>query len=360
MKTAALIGLGSAARRIHLPAYAKLASRVRVIAGCDPATEAREEARQKWGIAVYDSPAAMLEAVHPDIAVICTPPAFHRDHALLALAQGIPVFCEKPAAEDLAQMDEMIHAAEAAGRIVAVNNQFPAMKIHAAAKKMIGARSFGRLLYLHVWHTMRTDDHTEAGWRGQLQRRLCFEFGIHVFELVRFFFGMEPTRLLAHMPGSGGAARDAVNVIALEFADGRGASIVLDRLSRGPDHYLDLRLDGEFAAIHTSIGGQLRFEAGMHTRERRPYLDFTLVKGGMAVLQNGTRSTVLAKDDLNPFCDATAAHFSAFLDALEKGTVPPGEIHDNRRTLALVTAAYDSAAAGRWVEMREYEPRGAA
>ncbi len=72
---------------------------------------------------------------------------------------------------------------KSAGRVVAVNNQFPAMNIHSAAKREIGSRRFGELLYLHAWHTMRADAHTEHGWRGELQRRLCFEFGIHVFDL---------------------------------------------------------------------------------------------------------------------------------------------------------------------------------
>ena len=64
------------------------------------------------------------------------------------------------------------------------------------------------------------------------------------------------------MPNPLGIARcDVVNVISLEFPDGRAASIVLDRLSKGPERYLDMRLDGEFASIHTSIGGLVRFEA---------------------------------------------------------------------------------------------------
>ena len=146
-----------------------------------------------------------------------------------------------------------------------------------------------------------------------------------------------------------------VNVVVVEFADGRGASIVLDRLSRGPERYLDMRLDGESAIVHTSIGGQLRLEAGMHTRERRPYLGYSFVKGGQATLENGNQSNVIAKDGINPFCDSTARHFSCFLQAIaNRGTIPPGDIHDNRNTLAMVMAAYDSAASGQWVDMSRY------
>ena len=202
---------------------------------------------------------------------------------------------------------------------------------------------------------MRTDAVTEAGWRGGLAHRLCFEFGIHVFELVRFFFAAEPVKLMAHMPNPLGRAQcDTINVIALEFADGRGASIVLDRASRGPERYLDMRLDGERGVVHTSIGGRIRFQAGIHTRERRPFLNFTFVKGGKAELQHGARSRRIAKEGINPFADSTARHFANLLDAIERGGTPLGNIRDNRKTLALVMASYDSAARGQWVDVEQY------
>jgi predicted dehydrogenase len=358
MTSVAIIGLGAVTRNIHMPAYSQLAGRVRVVAGSDPSSTARESARAKWGIQVFENSLEMIESVRPGVVAICTPPWLHREQVLMALEHGCHVFCEKPLANDLAEADEMIKASQQAGRLVVVNNQFPYMKIHLAAKRLIGSKGFGELLYLHAWHTMHTDEVTEAGWRGELARRLCFEFGIHVFELVRFFFGEDPARILAHMPNPRGRAKcDVVNVIAMEFADGRAASIVLDRVSSGPERYLDMRLDGESAIVHTSIGGRARLQAGIHTRERRPFLDFTFVKGGRAELQNGTRSKLIAKDGLNPFGDATAYHFAQFLDAIRDGSVPAGDIRDNRNTLALVLAAYDSAASRKWIEMDQYACR---
>lgn len=355
MTKLAIIGLGAAAQHIHFPAYAQIGSQVRLVGGCDPDAPARDRAARACRMPVFEDPERMIDEVRPDVVTVCTPPALHRDHALVALARGCHVFCEKPVAETLAQADEIADAARAASRLVAVNNQFPAMRIHEAAKMAIGTPAFGKLLHLNVWHTMRTSEITEAGWRGQISRRLCFEFGVHVFELARYLFAGNPVRLLAHMPNPGGGLPcDAVNVIALEFAGGCGASIVLDRLSRGPERYLDMRLDGELATVHTSIGGRVRLEAGVHTRERRPFMSFSFVKGGRATLENGNKAKVLATDGLNPFADATARHFSRFLEAIRTNGVPPGDIRDNRETLALVMAAYDSAAQGRWVEMSEY------
>ena len=57
---------------------------------------------------------------------------------------------------------------------------------------------------------------------------------------------------------------------------------------------------------------------------------------------------------MNPFGDATALHFGSFLDAIENHGMPRGNVRENRNTLALVMAAYDSAASGQWIEMSRY------
>ncbi|MGH7592379.1 MAG: Gfo/Idh/MocA family protein [Gemmatimonadales bacterium] len=357
MKRLAIIGLGAVTRNIHLPAYAQLGERVAVVGGCDPAAAARALAVRRGVPAVFGDATAMLEQVKPDIAVVCSPPDLHRAHVELALSAGCHVFCEKPLAPTLDDADAIIAAADRSGRLVAVNNQFPAMRIHRAARKCVGSDAFGRLLYLHAWHTNRPTAHTEAGWRGTMGQRLGLEFGIHVLDLVRYFFGASPVRIVAHMPRPDAAvAWDAINLVAMDFADGRAASVVLDRLSKGPERYLDFRLDGERAAIHTSIGGQASVALGLHTRARRPFVDLRLVGGGRAVLQSGDRSRVLATDPRNPFAPATARHFDAFLDAIDTGAIPPASARDNRESLALVFAAYRSAVAGRCVDVAAFAP----
>lgn len=352
----AVIGLGAVARNIHLPAYETLADKIKIVAGCDTESAARQTAKDKFGVpAVFEDPRKMIAETAPDIVVVCTPPALHVEQTLMALEGGCHVFCEKPVAETLADADRLIHAAAEANRHVVVNNQFPYMNIHLAAKKVIGTPEFGRLLFLQAWQVSHADEATDADWRGRLRRRVCFEFGIHVFSLARFFFDDEPTAVSAQMPNPLSKFHsDALNLITLEFSDGRAASIILNRLSNAPERYLDMRLDGEHASVHTSIGGEVRFQAGLHTRERRPFFGFNFVKGGKAVLQNGTRSKVIATDPINPFATATAFHFDKFVRAIQDGVCPVGTIADNRKTLALVFAAYDSAETHRAVYMKDY------
>jgi predicted dehydrogenase len=352
----AIIGLGAVTNNIHMPAYDQLRGRVEVVGGCDVDAAARERALRKWRIAqVFVDAREMIEKTKPEIVSICTPPALHYEQVLLALGYGCHVFCEKPVTETLEQVDQLIGAAQRAGRQVVVNNQFPYMKIHQAAKRFIGSEEFGELLYLHAWQTFRPTDATEANWRGQMQRRLCYEFGIHVFELIRFFFDDTPVRVTSHMPRPSRVSRlESINVTTVEFADGRAASIVLDRLSKGPEKYLDMRLDGERAAIYTSIGGEVGVRAGVHTRSRRPFFSLDYVKGGKAVLQTGDSAKLIGKDGINPFASSTAAHFNNFINAIRDGLEPRGTISDNRKTLSLVCAAYDSAESGRTIETCPY------
>ncbi len=355
MTRLAIVGLGAVTRNIHLPAYKQLGPKISLVGACDIQDEARASfARLRPSLSIFADIEEMLQATKPDIVAICTPPSLHLSQCLTAIKMGSHVFCEKPMAETLAEADEIISAAETARRHVVVNSQFPFMKIHAAAKSCIGRPDFGRLLFLHASQTFCPTPATEATWRGEMERRLSFEFGVHVFELIRFFFQEDPVRIIAHMPNPGRPKSEVLNIISIEFPGGRAATILLDRLCKGPEHYLDLRLDGEFAAITTSIGGEVRIEAGLHTRERRPYFNLRFAKGGKALWQDGNRSRLLATDGINPFAYATAVHLGNFIDALAQNKTPTGAARDHCKTLALIFAAYDSAAAGCSIEVAPY------
>lgn len=343
-----IIGLGAAAHNIHLPAYAMVRDKITVVGGCDISEKARKRVSKEWNVqAVYDNPEEMIEKTRPDIVSIISPPAQHFDHCRIALEKGCHVFCEKPFMENLEQVDGIVEMGNQVKRHVVVNNEFRYMQIHSKAKEFIGKPEFGELRYLYAWQTFTPNAHTEAGWRGKIEKRVCFEFGNHVFDLIRFFFGKTPTKIFAHMPMPvPGIKTDLVNVVSVEFDDGRGASFILDRLSKGPERYLDIRLDGDHAAIHTFIGGELRCQIGLHTREKMPFIHFGFAKGGKAELQVGNRSKVIAKDPINPFKAATSVLFSKFIDGIKNGAIPQCDAKDSRDTMALILAAYESASSG--------------
>ena len=343
----ALVGLGAAARSIHLPAYAGLGA-LRVVGGCDLAARPGD-----FAFPLVPSVEAMLEQARPDILAVVTPPGQHFDYTRAGLLAGCHVVCEKPLTDTLDEADAICALSRKAGRRVVVNNQYRFMNIHAAAKARIGSPDFGDLLFLEAHQSFFTSESTEAGWRGELKQRTCKEFGTHVFDLCRFFFGEDPQAVTARMPRPGRPdGPDYLNLVRLDFSGDRAAHVTLDRLCRGPHRYLTLRLDGSAGFVETRIGGGIEVGAGIRAGTRRPFLEWDASFGGRARLYHGERFRKLASDPIDVFARATGRLMEAFLDALDRGAVPPCDAEDNRRTLALMLAAYESDANRATITMK--------
>lgn len=334
----AICGLGAAARQIHLPAYRKLPD-VEVVGGYDPAVTEGE-----FGFPLFGSVHEMIEQSRPDILSIVTPTSTHYELARTGLESGCHVFCEKPFMPNIGEAEEIVELAARANRQIVVNNQYRFMNIHEAAKNMIGSADFGNLLFMSANQTFYVSEQTEDGWRGNDPQRTCKEFGIHVLDLARYYFGEDPVSISASMPkGDRPDAPDYLNLIQLEFSGDRVAHITLDRLSRGPHRYLDIRLDGSEGVVETSIGGRVEFNAGIMGGTRRPYMSMDVSMGGRARHYQGEKFRKLASDPLDLFAHATHKLLAAFLKSIGDGTVPPCHGVDNMRTLALVYAAYESS-----------------
>lgn len=334
----ALAGLGAAAREIHLPAYAGLPG-LEVVGGADPAVT-----EGALPFPVFASVEAMLDAVRADVLAVLTPPDTHVALATLGLKAGCHVLCEKPVAPTLEAADALAALARGAGRSVVVNQQYRFMNIHQEARRRIGQAEFGELMFLSAEQTFFVTAATEAGWRGGEKARTGAEFGIHVLDLCRYFFGEEPRAVTASMLRPRGAdTPDLLNLVRLDFPGDRVAHVVLDRLCRGRHRYLRLRLDGTAGCIETRIGGGVELRAGLAGGRRRPYASLDVSYGGRARLYHGERFRKIASDPLDLFAAATRRLVQAALGAWARGETPPCEIHDNRRSLALVVAAYESS-----------------
>lgn len=336
-----IVGLGAAAKDIHLPAIRKTPS-LELVGGVDPLATADQHS-----FPIFSSLEEMQDRTAPDIVAIVTPPQSHYALICQALDSGAHVFCEKPFVETLAEGRDVIARAAAANRHVVVNNEFRFMNVHEAARQRIGTDGFGELLFVSINQTFFVTSKTEAGWRGESNQRTCFEFGTHALDLCRYFFGEEPSKISARMPKPGRPdGPDYLNLIQMEFSGDRVAHITLDRLSRGPHRYLDIRLDGTEACIETKIGGQAEVAFGIRGGSKKPYAQLSFAPSASAHLYVGDRRRKLATDPLDLFANSTAKLLGAMASALDSGRLPPCSAADNLNTLALMLAAYASSDQG--------------
>lgn len=351
-KKIALVGLGVAAKTIHLPAYNKL-DNLELVGGHDPAITSTS-CKSGFPFPVYQDLNTLLEQTKPDILAIASPTQFHYELAEQGLKFGCHIFCEKPFTTTLDEAKQLISLAEKQQRWIVVNNEFRFMNIYETAKEKIGSPDFGDLLFINAQQSFYVNDKTEAGWRGNDPQRTCKEFGIHVLDLCRYFFGEEPLQISAKMPKpSNPNGPDYLNLIQLDFSGGRTAQITLDRLTKGRHRYLDLRLDGSKAAIETEFGGNVQFTAGIRGGDRKPYVGFDISLGGRALQYNGEKAKKIASDPLDIFANATSKLLKNFIDAIDKGTIPPCSAQDNIKTLALMLTAYASNDQGKPIAFAE-------
>lgn len=345
----AICGLGAAARQIHLPAYKGLAD-VTVVGGFDPKAQNGD-----FPFPIFPSAEELIEKTNPDLLSVVTPTFTHFELAKLGLQSGCHVLCEKPFMPSIEEALEITALSDRVGKHVIVNNQYRFMDIHEAAKQQFGTPGFGDLLFMSATQTFLVSEKTESGWRGNDPQRTCKEFGIHVLDLARYFFDEDPVSISARMPrGANPNGPDYLNLIQLEFSGDRVAHIILDRLSKGPHRYLDIRLDGSQGMVETSFGGKLELHAGIKGGTRKPYLEADVSLGGRARLYHGEKYKKLASDPLAIFANGTRKMVKAFMDSLSKGETPPCSGSYNIRTLQLVYAAYESSEKNAPVTLQYY------
>jgi len=342
----AFIGLGRAARRYHVPALKRIDDTF-VVGGYDEAAPQREAWRQETGTPAFESLDELLERTAPDVVVVATPPSSHADLCLRGLGAGAHVIVEKPFVMTASEADRVLAAADAAGRSVAVIHQYREKPIFSALRDAIRAERYGRLVFCQLWQLMSEAPwENPTPWRSGMAQRTLLEGGVHLVDLMTMFFGELPTAVTAqHSAGFHAEAdADAVQVVTLEFSGGRLGQITIDRLCKGGTRYLETRADCERGSLRASLGGRALVQVGLKRAERPgARVDYGL--GGMAWAEVGPRRTVLARNGKDQDVDATAILFGRIVDAFRSGAEPPSSGREARDVIAVIDAAYDSAAA---------------
>jgi predicted dehydrogenase len=113
------VGYGLGGRVFHTPLVNAVPS-LRVHSIMSPSEEKQRQAAVDWGCATTGSLDALLADEAIDLVVVSTPHSTHRDIVVQCLQAGKHVVVDKVMATCLAEADEMIAAAESAGKLLNV------------------------------------------------------------------------------------------------------------------------------------------------------------------------------------------------------------------------------------------------
>jgi UDP-N-acetyl-2-amino-2-deoxyglucuronate dehydrogenase len=184
----ALIGCGRIAQRHAslIPHFGALT------AVCDPDPQKCNDFSRQFGCSGYEAAAVLFQQSQADISVICSPNGLHASHAILALNAGTHVLCEKPMAITEVQCEEMIAAAESAGKrlfVVKQNRYNPPVQY---VKNLMDQGRLGEISSFQLncfWN--RPKSYYDDPWRGTLDMDggILFTQFSHFIDIIAWFFG---------------------------------------------------------------------------------------------------------------------------------------------------------------------------
>jgi 1,5-anhydro-D-fructose reductase (1,5-anhydro-D-mannitol-forming) len=198
----AIAGTGAIARSRMAPAIARHGRIVAVV------SESAERARDFAAATGAARARTTLEEALADEAVeavyVGTTNEQHAEQAIACLRAGKHVLCEKPLALTLEDADAMIAAAEAAGRMLAVNHHLRASPALEALKTQIAAIGTPRLI--RMFHRCHVRPERSANWRFTDPARgagAILDLSTHTADAIRYITGREIAAVTGHAAPDG-------------------------------------------------------------------------------------------------------------------------------------------------------------
>jgi UDP-N-acetylglucosamine 3-dehydrogenase len=310
----AFLGCG-AVTQAHTRTLRAIGADVRLYYASRELARAAEMNSRHSGAGAFGGYDAALAEPGVDVALIATPPAFHLDWTLRALAAGKHVIVEKPPFARAADFATVEAAARSASRQVMVAENYFYKPLLRVLRSMLDDGSIGepRFLDIKALKTQRTQN-----WRDDValaRGGALYEGGIHWIDFLANV-GLDIASVEGFRPGSADGLDREMLVVA-RYA--RGAVGVLFFSWNTPSLLKGVRLSRIYGTE-----GSITFESN-----------------GLFVLALGKRRRLRFPGvrDLT----GTRAMFRDFLGAVREGRPPEFTFALARRDLELVEAAYRTA-----------------
>ena len=329
----AIVGAGVIGRH-HGLVTSQLAGRLELVAVADVERDRAERLTAERGGRPYGSLTEALAAEDVDVVVVCTPTGRHGEAAIEALAAGKHVIVEKPAEITVERTDEIIKAQRAAGTLVTVISQH---RFDPSTEATLGAIARGELgrvtsgiASIDWW---RSQDYYDSGdWRGTWELDgggALMNQGVHTVDLLVAALG-RPVELFAY---TGTLAHERIEVEDVATAVVRFESGALGVLHATTSAYpgLSARLQ-----VHGDRGSAVIDD------DQLVFLGDSREAAG-AVPTAGSNPGTLS--------DAHRLQYLNFLAALDGKEEIRVDLETNRRSIAVITGAYESARTGRPVQL---------
>ena len=286
----------------------------------------------------YTDAAAMFADGGFDFVDIATTVQSHRALVEMSASYKIPAICQKPFAKTLSDAKAMVAACAAAGVPLMVHENFrwqtPIQAVkHALQSGAIGEPFWGRFSFRSGYDVFSGQPYLAEG-----ERFIIEDLGIHTLDIARFILG-DVSSLTARTKRVNPKIKgEDVATILLDHEN--GATSIVDvsyasKLATEPFPETLIELDGTRGTIRLSQGYCLEVNG----------------PDGVSITDASPRLLPWASRPWHNIQESVLAIQQHWTDRLADGGETSTSGADNLKTLALVEAAYESAANGKSVDI---------
>jgi predicted dehydrogenase len=184
-----IIGAGGFAR-FAIKAFSKLQG-IKVVAVMDLNKTVALQMGAELGIQVCDTIGQLLENGKINLIYIATPPFLHYEQSRMALNAGKHVICEKPAALNTKQAQELVDLAGSRSLLYVVNLMQRYNPLYKTVKSIVQNNILGNFLHGY-FENYASDEHLGAAhwfWDKSKSGGIFIEHGVHFFDLFAGWLG---------------------------------------------------------------------------------------------------------------------------------------------------------------------------
>lgn len=339
-----IIGSGFIVNDCHLPAYRKQGLHPVAIASRTKA-HAETVAASHHIPTVYDSIDDLLADSSIEVLDIAVPPQHQPDLILEACKKGTVkgILAQKPLALDYSTALSLVEACEAAGIVLAVNQNMRFDPSVVEASALLKNGRLGEPVFTTI--DMRGIPHWQP-WQEELQCATLKIMSIHHLDCIRHWHG-DPEAIYCSTrndPRTKFPHHDGICTSILEYPDGFRATII-DDVWTGPAHEGcpgDIRIEYRIEGTNGLAIGNIGWCQDPYTS---PSSLRHAAKGDDDFIQSDLKGSW--------FPDAFGGTMLDLLNALHDGQTPMLNARDNLKTIALVEAAVISSQEKRRVKLDE-------
>jgi predicted dehydrogenase len=202
---------------------------VEVVAGWDHDAQRAAKAAKQHGVAVFDSPEALLEKGEVQAVVVAAETSLHAELVEKAAAAGKAVVLQKPMALALEEADRIVAAVEKAGVSFTMAWQMRADRQNLKMREMVESGKLGKLLMVRRRHGLATQKFPgfEDSWHAnpELNRDIWADDAAHPIDFIYWLLG-KPESVTAEISSMLNPKVPNDNGVALfRYADGLLAEV---------------------------------------------------------------------------------------------------------------------------------------